>query len=217
MKQALLIMAKRPMPGQTKTRLTPSLTPEKASELFACFLQDTLDLARQVPNVERLIAYAPLDAQAYFRQLAPDFTLVPQSGNDLGERLDHVLTQCLSDGFAHTVIMDSDSPTLPVSYVTEAFEALDEADVVLGPSEDGGYYLIGLKRPHPRLLRQVKMSTPKVLLDTLAIAREDNLRVALLERWYDVDTIADLEHLREELCRSGNRVAPRTRNFLVNQ
>lgn len=217
MKNALLVIAKRPMPGQTKTRLTPPLSAEHAAKLYECFLQDTLDLARAVPNVTRFIAYAPLGADEYFTRLAPDYALVPQIGNDLGERLDNALTQCLRDGFARAVIMDSDSPTLPARYIANAFDALNEADIVLGPCDDGGYYLIGLTRPHPRLLRDVKMSTPNVLLDTLAIAREDNLKVALTERWYDVDTTTELEHLREELRAARNGTAPRTRKFLVSR
>lgn len=217
MKNALVVMAKRPILGQTKTRLTPPLSLEQATELYACFLQDTLDLARQVPNVTRFIAYAPLDAQEYFAQLAPDFALVPQIGNNLGERLDYVLTHCLRNGFARVVIMDSDSPTLPAHYVTRAFDALNTADVVLGPCDDGGYYLIGAKRPQPRLVREVKMSTPNVLRDTLAIAREENLRVTLTERWYDVDTINELERLRAELHLSKNGIALHTRKFLVNR
>jgi hypothetical protein len=216
MKNALLVIAKRPMPGQTKTRLTPPLSPAQAAELYEHFLKDTLDLARQVTNVTRLIAYAPIGAEDYFAQLAPDYALVPQIGNDLGERLDNALTQCLNNGFAHAVIMDSDSPTLPARFIADAFDALNDADVVLGPCDDGGYYLIGLKHPQPRLLRQVKMSTPNVLRDTLAIAREENLRVALIEKWFDVDTVTELEHLRKELRAVQNGTAPHTRQFLVN-
>ena len=217
MKNALLVIAKRPMPGQTKTRLTPPLSAEHAAELYENFLQDTLDLARAVPNVTRFIAYAPSGAEKYFTRLAPDYTLVPQIGNDLGERLDNALTRCLNDGFARAVIMDSDSPTLPARYIIDALDALNDADVVLGPCDDGGYYLIGIKQPQPRLLREIKMSTPNVLRDTLALAREENLRIALTEQWYDVDTTTELEHLREELRSSQNGTAPRTRRFMVNR
>jgi uncharacterized protein len=217
MKNALLVIAKRPMPGQTKTRLTPPLSPEQAAELYEYFLQDTLDLARAVPNVTRIIAYAPSGAEEYFTRLAPDYALMPQIGNDLGERLDNALNQCLHNGFARAVIMDSDSPTLPADFVARAFAELEHADVALGPCEDGGYYLIGVKQPQPRLLREVKMSTSNVLRDTLALARAENLRVALLESWYDVDTVAELEHLREELRLPKNGTAPRTRKFLVSR
>jgi hypothetical protein len=113
--------------------------------------------------------------------------------------------------------MDSDSPTLPADYVRQAFTALEAADVVLGPCEDGGYYLIGLNRPAPRLLREVPMSTPDVMRDTLAIADRDKLNVALLPTWYDVDTAQELERLKAELYRSRNGLAPATREFLATR
>ena len=214
MKRALLIVAKRPMPRQTKTRLCPPLLHEQAAQLYECFLRDTLDVAHAVPGIARYIAYLPHDESEYFRQLAPDFDLTPQVGESLSERLDNALTHCLSDGHERAVIMDSDSPTLPVEYVAQAFDRLDDADVTLGPCEDGGYYLIGLKRPQPRLLREVRMSTPHVLRDTLALAQEAGLRVALLPAWYDVDTLPELQRLRDELQCHSDGLARHTREFL---
>lgn len=208
-------MAKRPAPGKTKTRLTPPLSPERAADLYERLLQDSLDIARAVPNVTRWIAFAPEDADEYFRRLAPDFKLLPQVGTDLGERLDAALSHCLANGSTRAVIMDSDSPTLPTTFVTSAIEGLEEADVTLGPCEDGGYYLIGLKQPQPRLLRNVQMSTSHVLRDTLAAAHEAGLRVSLLPTWHDVDTGEELEKLRRELGESGNDTAPHTREFLA--
>src|SRR5262245_30879893 len=192
---ALLVVAKQPTPGQTKTRLTPPLTPEQAADLYAAFLSDTLELIRRVPDARPIIAYLPQGAEDYFRALAPDFDLLPQRGADLGARLDWALTHCLTDGFQRAVIMDSDSPTLPAEHLAQAFAALETADVVLGPCADGGYYLIGLKRPAPRLLREVRMSTPNVMRDTLALAAAEQLTVAQTPVWYDVDTVAELERL----------------------
>ncbi len=214
-RNALLVIAKRPAAGQTKTRLSPPLLPEQASDLYECFLRDTLDVARAVPDVSRLVHYAPDEAATYFAHLAPDFGRRPQVGDSLGPRLDQVLTRCLAEGFQRAVIMDSDSPTLPASYVSQAFAALDQADVVLGPCEDGGYYLIGLKRPQSRLLRDVQMSTPHVLRATLALAQRDGLRVALLQSWYDVDTVQELGRLRADLAAEDNGVAPHSRAFLA--
>ena len=214
-RQALLVIAKCPAPGQTKTRLSPPLLPEQASELYECFLRDTLDIARAVPGVSRLVHYAPDGAAGYFQQLAPDFGLRPQVGDDLGQRLDQVLTRCLEDGFERAVIMDSDSPTLPPAYIERAFAGLDAADVVLGPCEDGGYYLIGLKRPQPRLLREVQMSTDHVLRDTLDLAQQAGLRAALLPGWFDVDTAQELERLRADLAAHANAGAPSTRAYLA--
>jgi len=211
----LLVIAKQPKPGQTKTRLTPPLTAEQAAALYECFLIDTLELVRRVPALDPLIAYLPAEARAYFAALAPDFGLVLQEGAGLGERLDNALTGCLKRGYERAVIMNSDGPTLPASHLARAFEALrDGADVTLGPSADGGYYLIGLKRPTPRLLREVRMSTSTVLADTLALAAEEGLRVELLPAWYDVDEAADLARLARELADASPEVAPHTRAFL---
>jgi rSAM/selenodomain-associated transferase 1 len=214
-RNALLVIAKRPAPGQTKTRLSPPLLPEQAAALYECFLRDTLEVARAVPGVTRLAHYAPDSAADYFAQLAPDFGQRPQVGDSLGPRLDQVLTRCLAEGFERAVIMDSDSPTLPAAYVAQAFTELDRADVVLGPCEDGGYYLIGLKQPLPRLLREVPMSTPHVLRDTVALADQLGLRVALLPGWYDVDTAQELERLRADLAAGAASAALHTRAYLA--
>jgi hypothetical protein len=212
---ALIVVAKRPAPGQTKTRLTPPLSQEQASALYECFLRDTLDLMRQVPGVRPALAYLPATEEAYFRQLAPGFELILQSGDDLGERLDNATTHFFKQGYRRVVIMDSDSPTLPVDYLVEAFQALlDKADVTIGPCEDGGYYLIGLKRPAPRLLREVRMSTPRVTADTLAIAAEEGLKVHLLPAWYDVDDAESLARLQDDLARSPDGMAPHASRFL---
>lgn len=211
-----IVVAKRPAPGQTKTRLTPPLSPQQAADLYECFLHDTLELMRRVPDVQRAIAYLPIEARGYFAQLAPDFDLIPQTGDDLGARLDHALTHYLDQGYERAVIMNSDGPTQPIENLQNAFEALsDRTDVVLGPSDDGGYYLIGLKQPAPRLLREVRMSTPEVLSDTLALAQAEKLRVVLLPQWYDVDDVASLQQLIAELQVAPPAVAPHTRSFLA--
>jgi len=128
----------------------------------------------------------------------------------------YALTHYLNRGYRRVVIMNSDGPTLPAAHLATAFKLLssEEVDVVLGPSDDGGYYLLGLKRPAPRLLRQVQMSTPAVLRDTLALAQAEKLRVKLLPPWYDVDDTASLERLRQEIARTPPAVAPHTRAFL---
>jgi rSAM/selenodomain-associated transferase 1 len=209
----LLIFAKRPAPGRTKTRLCPPLSAEAAAALYECFLRDTLDIARAAPAAERIVAFLPEDAAGYFAGLAPDMALAPQRGTDLGERMDRLLAEALRDG-GPAVAIGSDSPTLPPAHIAAAFAHLNAgADVALGPSDDGGYYLIGLRRPQPRLLREVPMSTPDVLRATLALAGALGLRVALLPAWYDVDTAAELERLRAELMVSPG-TAQHTRAFL---
>ena len=218
--KALVVMAKRPFPGQTKTRLVPPFTLEEAAALYESFLCDTLELARAAADVVPFVAYTPADGEtaAYFRHLAPDFELVPQTGPTLGERLDSVLTICLDKGYGQVAAMNSDSPTLPPAYLDEAFSRLDDpdTDVVLGPCDDGGYYLIGWKRPHPRLVLEVQMSTERVLADTLAIATEEGLQVSLIAPWYDIDDMADLRRIESDLLVSPHR-AIHTRRFLRNK
>jgi rSAM/selenodomain-associated transferase 1 len=216
MPDTLLVVAKKPVPGQAKTRLCPPLTGEQAAGLYECFLRDTLALMRRVPAVQRAIAYLPAGARGYFQQVAPDMALICQRGATLGERLDNLLTRALRAGAGRAVVIDSDSPTLPVAYLTQAFDRLRQADVVIGPAQDGGYYLIGMQKPHPHLLRSVQMSTPHVLEDTLALAARAGVSVSLLPAWYDVDTLADLHRLHAEIASlDGNGTAALTRRWLA--
>jgi rSAM/selenodomain-associated transferase 1 len=216
--RALLVMAKQPEAGRTKTRLTPHLSEREAADLYRCLLSDTLELMRQVPSVQPIIAYHPEQAQAFFRDFAPpDFDFVPQVGADLGARLDNVLTHCLKNGYRQAAVMNSDGPTLPLAYLEQAFGALDDpaVDVVLGPSDDGGYYLIGLKGPCPALFRGIVMSTATVLAETLALAKQEGLRTVCLPSWYDVDTYEDLARLTKDLSSLPRSRAPHTRAFLA--
>jgi len=210
MTDALLVVAKRPAPGRTKTRLCPPLDLKQAASLYECFLQDTLDIMRSVPLVQNYIVYLPEEAVGYFQTLAPDMILFSQRGETLGERLDHLLTHALHNGADKAVVVNSDSPSLPPAYLHQAFIALDGSDVVLGPAEDGGYYLIGMKSPHPELLLGVEMSTPRVLADTLDLADRHELRVSILPGWYDVDTQEALLRLREEVLNLTNSTCTHT-------
>ena len=214
MQNILLVVAKKPAPGQTKTRLCPPLKSEQAAELYECFLADTLEMMRGLPAVLPKIVYLPQDAHHYFRKLAPDMDLFQQRGESLGERLDNLLSDALLHGADKAVVINSDSPTLPATYLVQAFEQLTDADVVLGPTLDGGYYLIGMKKPHPHLLRNVQMSTPNVLQDTLEIARISGVSVALLPEWYDVDTVEELHRLRNEISTQENSTCACTRAWL---
>ena len=213
-RRALIVMAKRPEPGATKKRLAPPLTPDSAAQLYECFLLDTLDFARSLPDVKPFVAVLPVQPDAYFRDIAPDVEQVQQLGKNLGERLDHVLTHCLAAGFDHVAAIGSDVPTLPAWHVTEAFDLLtnEAVDMVLGPSEDGGYHLIAWKRPYPQLVRPVQMSTSRVLNETLDLAKSEGVRVALLPKWYDIDEPEDLERLKREI-RSGSPLARHTSRF----
>lgn len=218
MNRALIIVAKQPQAGKTKTRLSPPLSGQQAAALYHHFLLDTLELMQQVEIAQPILAYTPDEAKPFFQEIAPDaFEFVPQVGPDLGERLHNVLSGCLRNGYRQAVVMDSDSPTLPADTLQQAFVELDKpgTDVVLGPCEDGGYYLIGIKEPNAALFRGIPMSTSQVAAETLQRAAEQGLRVALLPRWYDVDLYADIQRLNEELRALPGDRARHTRAFLA--
>lgn len=217
-RRAVVVMAKQPEPGATKTRLSPRLTPDQAASIYESFLLDALDLVRSLTDVDPFVAVAPSGAEHYFRRLAPDIPLIPQIGSSLGQRLDHVLTRCLDAGYEQVVAIGSDIPTLPAWHLERVFDLLSDSgvDVVLGPSEDGGYHMVGWKRPHGRLVRAVEMSTPDVLEKTLELAAADGVSVALAPRWYDVDRPEDLDRARRDL-RADPDVGHHTRAFLERE
>jgi rSAM/selenodomain-associated transferase 1 len=214
MDNALIAVAKMPVPGQTKSRLCPPFTPEGAAEFYRCMLVDTLALMQRLETVDHTLAYTPARAGGYFARLSPNgFRLIPQVGADLGERLANALGDHFELGYKRAVIMNSDGPTLPLACLEEAFSALDHADVVLGMGHDGGYYLIGMKRLHQELFEGIDWSTERVIPQTLAICRRQGLSVHELPEWYDVDVEADLERLKRDLARDPT-MAPQTHAYL---
>ena len=199
--QALIVVAKEPQPGRTKTRLCPPLTPASAAGFYRCLLLDTLALVQRLEAADHTLAYTPATARNYFARLSPNsFRLVPQVGADLGQRLANALGHHFDLGYRRAVIMNSDGPTLPLACLEQAFAGLDGADVTLGPGHDGGYYLIGMKRLHAELFQGIDWSTERVIPQTLAICRRLGLAVHQLPEWYDVDVAEDLERLRRDLA-----------------
>jgi rSAM/selenodomain-associated transferase 1 len=196
---ALGVMAKVPVAGLVKTRLCPPLAPAEATVLARCFLLDRLEQLADVSEGDALVAFAPREREAEMRGVVPaGVRLVPQEGADLGARLDRLLTDLLAEGYAGAIAVDADSPTLPTAYLRRACAVIRDADVdvVVGPCEDGGYYLIGLRAPAPALFRDMPWSTPAVTQETLARGRRLGLRLALLPSWFDVDRGEDLARLR---------------------
>jgi uncharacterized protein len=207
MRPAAAVMAKIPGLVPVKSRLHHSLGPEWATLLYRCFLLDRLEALTTLVDVEPLVAFTPSAGRRRMEALAPPgLRLVAQEGRGLGERLSGLLAGLLADGHPGAMALDSDSPTLPMDHVREAAHALarGEADLVLGPSEDGGYYLVGLRRRQAALFQDIPWSTPDVLDRTLDKARRLDLRVHLLPAWYDVDTERDLRRLAEELRNRGD-------------
>jgi len=215
MSRALLIFARRPHPGRVKTRLSSFLTPEEASELYDCMLRDVIARTALWEVSARFLFFEVHgDAEEYFRGIDERLVLQPQSGEGLGERLNQAFAEVFRCGFRTAAVIGADSPDLPITFVSEAFERLERvvADVVFGPAEDGGYYLLAMQAPHPELFREVPWSTDKVLEESLHRASSAGLRTSLLPVWYDIDEPPDLSrpHLRAE----GNG-APRTRSYLA--
>ena len=195
----VVIMAKAPVPNEVKTRLIPPLEPEAASLLYHSFLLDKIEQVKSI-EANRFVAYAPPTSESFFRSIMPPgFSLISQVGEDLGERLANVSKILFELGAEKVVMLDSDTPNLPTDRIHEALSRLDEVDVVLGPCEDGGYYLIGMRSWVPELFHGIPWSTSEVADMTIKKAQSLDLSVSLLDRWYDVDTLIDLERLKRDL------------------
>jgi uncharacterized protein len=201
-KVAVAIMAKAPRAGGVKTRLCPPLRADEAAALYRCFLLDKIEAVGALADAHPVIAYTPEDAHAEVGALAPGFALAVQRGPDLGARLYTTLSGLLGAGHPAAIAVDSDTPTLPVEFLQQAVGLLSRPgpDVVLGPTEDGGYYLIGVRAAHRELFDDVPWSTSEVLQATLRRAATAGLRTACLPPWFDVDTAEDLERLRASLA-----------------
>ncbi|HEX4696732.1 MAG TPA: TIGR04282 family arsenosugar biosynthesis glycosyltransferase [Candidatus Udaeobacter sp.] len=220
---ALAVMTKAPHPGQVKTRLSPPLTPHEAAELNKAFLLDTgaaISRATKTSPAYGVAVYTPADAaSAYVDILPATFVLLPQRGESFGERLYFAAVDLFSSGFASVCLIDSDSPTVSAETFATAVKRLnvDRDTVVLGPCEDGGYYLIGINKPHRELFERIDWSTERVLDQTMQRASEIGMEPELLPVGYDVDDRAALQRLCVELLEqpSSEGVAPNTRGILA--
>jgi rSAM/selenodomain-associated transferase 1 len=220
---ALAIMTKAPRAGYVKTRLVPPLTADEAAALNVCLLRDTAAAIAQAlgENARGVAIYTPIGAEAEYIDILPSgFELVPQRDGAFGERLALAAQDLFRIGFSSVCLIDSDSPTVaPEIYAQAASELMKAGDrAVLGPSDDGGYYLIGLKQNHRSLFEHIDWSTERVLDQTIQRAAEHNLEVKLLAVGFDVDDRATLRRLCDELLgqNSNASVAPETRRFLRN-
>jgi rSAM/selenodomain-associated transferase 1 len=194
-KLLLVVVAKAPIPGEVKTRLVPYFSPEEAAELFRCFLQDRIREMGQLKGIDLAVAYTPADARDLFARITSNgFRLFSQKGENLGQRLNNVFIEKLARVYDAVSIIDSDTPDLPGSIVEQSFRILmsGEVDAVYGPCDDGGYYLVGMRRPHPELFEDIPWSTEAVLNITLKRAARLGIKTKLLPGWNDLDTVEDL-------------------------
>ena len=195
---ALAIMAKAPIAGSVKTRLVPPLTLEQAAALYRALLLDQLEQLRQVGGAARYVFYAPADAENMLRELGgADYAYRAQRGGDLGARMAQVFADLWRLGHRSIVLIGSDLPALPLEILREAFTRLATAEhrVVVGPSRDGGYYLIGMNQATPEIFANMTWSHERVLADTTARLDRLGLSYSMLPTWFDLDVAEDFQRL----------------------
>jgi uncharacterized protein len=196
--RALIIMAKAARAGHVKTRLARSLSTEATLELYKCMIEDTLDLARAVAT-DALAVVCPASDVADLAAWLPAVEVVGQQGQGLAAGLVSVFRTFIDRGYHRVVAIDGDSPQLPPETLEKAFQLLDEADLVVGPTSDGGYYLVGGMTVQPSLFDTQRMGTGSALDSLMMTAQGLDLRVAVTETNYDVDEPEDLGRLARDL------------------
>jgi uncharacterized protein len=203
---ALVVLTKVPEPGLSKTRLVPPLSFAEAADLARALLIDQLNSLSKFTRARLFIDFAPPEADAFFTAFtAHDFTCFPQRGESLGERMKHAFQQLFDNGFNNVVLIGGDLPVIPLPFFQQAYAWLErgEAEVVLGPSEDGGYYLIGMKLLIPEIFQEITWSRDDVLARTVEKLDRLNQKYELLPVWYDIDTANDLERLSRDIAAAG--------------
>ena len=215
---ALIIFAKAPIPGQVKTRLCPPLSEDEAASLHGSMVMDILERCKAIHDVDRYLACTPTMDHAFFKTMAArfDVQLWDQVGTDIGQRMDQALTAALRKGYRDALVIGTDVPTFSPQACSLAIRTLTNHDVVFGPTSDGGYYLVGMKRPAPELFRDIPWSTHSVLSVSLAKAHALGLSVQCLDLQHDVDTLEDVKFMVTKLQGPGKKhFSTRTANVLL--
>ncbi|MCH2129613.1 MAG: TIGR04282 family arsenosugar biosynthesis glycosyltransferase [Pirellulaceae bacterium] len=185
--------------GSVKTRLASKIGGEAASEIYFECLAVLIDRFASFADI-RTLAYTPVSHMAKFTELAGTaWTLGPQSTGHLGRRMSHFFESAFQGGAERVILIGSDSPHIPRSWLEQSWQILRDNEVVLGPTADGGYYLIGMSRFEPELFRDIRWSSSYVMDDTRSRVRDRNLSVGELPDWYDIDEFEDLHRLRRDL------------------
>ncbi len=194
MTDRLLVFVKAPRPGAVKTRLAAVLGDDGAADLYRAIAGEEIrSTAPRAGEYERAFVFTPDDARAEIEAWLPGETLSPQQGADLGQRMSGAFASAFAAGARRVAIIGSDVPAVGREHVVEAFRALEDNDVALGPTHDGGYYLIALDRARPALFQSIPWSTPSVLSATAERAGVLGLSVRMLDPLRDIDTIGDLK------------------------
>jgi rSAM/selenodomain-associated transferase 1 len=208
----IIIFARYPEPGKVKTRLAVDLGPEKTADLYRLFVERTLKNLREI-KCQKHLFYFPSNCEAEFKKWLADFDLKfhSQCEGNLGKKILNAFKQIAASGAAKILVIGTDSPDLPSEYINRAYAELDQNDVVIGPTRDGGYYLIGFARNRllPEAFAGISWSTSKVFAQTMKCLQEKQQRVGVLPEWYDIDNLDDLG----KLCKS-NFADKSIRDFL---
>jgi hypothetical protein len=194
---SILLFVKYPEKGKVKCRLSADLCQDIVQDLYQCFVYDTLTTVKKI-NASLFICFLPVDAKEKFqRWLGENLQFLPQIGNDIGGRMMHCFTEVFGRGFQKAILIGSDSPDLPEHYIKQAFDTLDTKDVVLGPTVDGGYYLIGFRTSTftPSVFEEIHWSSPQVFQQTMMKLTQAHRSVGCLPIWSDIDTLSDLYNL----------------------
>lgn len=221
--RAVVLFAKDPRPGLVKKRLASSVGEQEAAALYKCFLLDTVEMLSSLSGVDLLVAWdgttQSRGARGEIAGMCPAARFFPQRGTDLGERLENAFAHASEAGYSRIVAVGSDSPTLPPGRIQQALDQLGEADFVLGPTFDGGYYLIAGRSMKRATLSGIAWSTDRALIDTVDRLAGLGFRIGLLDPWYDVDDEADLRFLRSHLraLASAGAAIPCPRTFEMLQ
>lgn len=213
-RNALIIFTRVPIAGQTKTRLMPVFSGEECAELHACFLQDIFKKAKEI-DADLFVFYTPVDQEEKLKHiLGEGATFLPQYGTDLGEKMRNAIHVTLLLGYEKSVLMGSDCPQIEKKSLKDSFEALDDHDIVIHPTLDGGYYLIGMKKDYESIWKIERYGTNTVIHDTLSHMKKEHLMTAVGKTYFDIDEPEDLRLLYEEINSMRITNCPRTAEYL---
>ena len=210
-RKVLVIYGKYPRPGSVKTRLVPPFSHDEASDLYRSFLHDLLHRTKSLPGVQTILSISDVEDLHSMRALLETWSqperntpvsLTHQVSGDLGRRFLGTIESCTRLAQSNVLILGSDHPTVPITYLEEGFRALSEHDIVVGPAEDGGFYTVGMKREHKGLFEGLSWSTDRIYHELLERCRIAGLSVHQLPAWYDVDRPVDVRRLLTEVAQS---------------
>lgn len=214
MNKALILFTRVPIPGKTKTRLMPFLNEDECAEIHACFVKDIYEKSKAV-DADLYVFYTPKDEKQLLTPLFDkDVVCLPQYGEDLGERMKHAIGIVLRMGYEKVILIGTDIPQIHPETLNNAFDSLDEKDIVIHPTFDGGYYLIGMKREYESIWKIERYGTNTVIYDTLQHMRNERLSTAVGQMYYDVDDKEDLLHLYNDIQKGAICNCPVTIDYL---